>query len=89
MFGATVSGRPPELPGVDDMIGLFINTVPVRVRLDPAETVAGNLRRLQDETTRLLDHQCLGLADVHRLAGHGELFDTLTVIENWPGDPAR
>ena len=36
VFGAVVAGRPPELPGVETMLGLFINTVPVRVRLDPA-----------------------------------------------------
>ncbi len=84
VFGTTIAGRPPELDGVADMIGLFINTVPVRVRLDLADTLAGNLRRLQDETTRLLDHQHLGLADVQRVAGHGELFDTVTVVENWP-----
>jgi amino acid adenylation domain-containing protein len=82
VFGTTVSGRPPELPGVSDMVGLFINTVPVRVRLGgPLNSL---LRRVQEEQTALLDHQHLGLADVQRLAGQGELFDTITVIENWP-----
>ena len=42
VFGAAVAGRPPELPGVETMLGLFINTVPVRVQLDPAVT-AGQL----------------------------------------------
>ncbi|MGH3991313.1 MAG: condensation domain-containing protein, partial [Pseudonocardiaceae bacterium] len=87
VFGTTVSGRPPEIPRVADMIGLFINTVPVRVRLSPGEPVRTVLRRLQDEQIRLLDHQHLGLAEVQQLAGHGELFDTLTVVENWPERP--
>ncbi|WP_432826776.1 amino acid adenylation domain-containing protein [Dactylosporangium sp. CA-092794] len=84
VFGATVSGRPAQLPGVESMIGLFINTVPVRVRLDLAEPVAGLLARLQDEQSALLDHQYLGLADIQRLAGAGELFDTLLIVENYP-----
>ena len=47
VFGATVSGRPPELPGVESMVGLFINTVPVRVRLDPRAMVTDLLRQVQ------------------------------------------
>ena len=38
VFGGTVSGRPPEIPGIESMVGLFINTIPVRVTLDPGET---------------------------------------------------
>ncbi|WP_189750763.1 condensation domain-containing protein, partial [Streptomyces tendae] len=88
VFGATVSGRPAELPGVEDMVGLFINTLPVRVKLDPAEPLAALLTRLQDEQAALTPHQHLGLADLHRLAGLGELFDTATVFENYPMDPS-
>jgi amino acid adenylation domain-containing protein/non-ribosomal peptide synthase protein (TIGR01720 family) len=89
VFGMTVAGRPPELPGVESMIGLFINTVPVRVRLDPAEPVTALLRRLQAEQSELMDHQHLGLAELQRLAGVGDLFDTLTVFENYPLENAR
>ncbi|MGC9479862.1 condensation domain-containing protein, partial [Streptomyces sp. WG4] len=64
VFGATVSGRPPELPGVESMIGLFINTLPVRARLDHAEPLGDLFRRLQAEQARLLDHQWAGLADI-------------------------
>ncbi|GAA3046574.1 non-ribosomal peptide synthetase [Actinokineospora globicatena] len=86
VFGATVSGRPPDLPGVESMIGLFINTVPVRIRLDPAETVAEAARRVQGEQSALIEHQHLGLADVRRATGLTELFDTLTVFESYPVD---
>ncbi|MFI8896331.1 amino acid adenylation domain-containing protein [Streptomyces paradoxus] len=87
VFGGTVSGRPPQLPGVESMVGLFINTLPVRVRLDPAETVGDLLERLQDQQAGLMDHQYLGLADVQRLTPvGGELFDTLLVFENYPVD---
>ncbi|MBT3149522.1 amino acid adenylation domain-containing protein [Streptomyces sp. CHD11] len=84
VFGTTVSGR----GGTGDLgraVGLFINTVPVRVRLTPGESLTGLLRRLQDEHAALLDHQHLGLADIQRTAGGGELFDTLVVFENQPG----
>ncbi|MFI7118871.1 non-ribosomal peptide synthase/polyketide synthase [Amycolatopsis sp. NPDC049868] len=85
VFGATVAGRPPELAGVERMIGLFINTIPVRIALDPAERLGDLLDRVQDEQSGLLAHQHFGLADVQRGAGLGELFDTLMVFESYPG----
>ena len=85
-FGVTVSGRPAELAGSDLMIGLLINTLPLRLRLDPRERTEDLLVRLQREQARLLEHQHLGLAEIQRLAGQGELFDTLTVFENYPLD---
>ncbi|MFI6644566.1 amino acid adenylation domain-containing protein [Streptomyces sp. NPDC050504] len=84
VFGATVAGRPPELPGADTMVGLFINTLPVRCRLDPAEPVADFLGRLQGEQADLMPHQHIGLGEIQRIAGTGELFDTVTVFENYP-----
>ncbi|MFF7981302.1 non-ribosomal peptide synthase/polyketide synthase [Streptomyces sp. NPDC007901] len=84
VFGATVAGRSPELPGSEAMIGLFINTVPVRVRVRPEESTGALLARLQDEQSRLIAHQHLGLADIQRTAGLGELFDTLVVFESYP-----
>nr|APD71884.1 non-ribosomal peptide synthetase 6 [Streptomyces sp.] len=86
-FGATVSGRPPEIAGIETMVGLFINTLPVRIRLRPEETLAELLNRVQSEQLALLPHQYLGLADIQRLAGIGELFDTATVFENYPTTP--
>ncbi|MDL4819441.1 non-ribosomal peptide synthetase [Actinomadura opuntiae] len=89
VFGATVSGRPPELPGIEQMIGLFINTLPIRVRHRPDESLAALMERLQEEQTALLAHHHLGLTDIQRVAGHGRaLFDTMTVLENYPFDPA-
>lgn len=86
VFGATVAGRPAELAGAEAMIGLFINTVPVRVTVPPGERAGAFLRRLQDEQARLMDHQHLGLTEIQRLAGSGDLFDTLLVFENYPID---
>ncbi|MCP2339576.1 non-ribosomal peptide synthetase [Actinomadura rupiterrae] len=88
-FGSTASGRPPELPGVEQMIGLFINTLPVRVRFRQDEPFGALVERLQEEQTELLPHHHLGLTDIQRAAGQaGPLFDTMTVLENYPFDPA-
>ncbi|MFB6849849.1 amino acid adenylation domain-containing protein [Streptomyces sp. NPDC056373] len=87
VFGATVSGRPPELPGVESMVGLFLNTVPTRVRLRPEQSFSALLREVQDGYVRLLDHHHLGLADIQRAVGVPELFDTLVIFENYPVDP--
>ncbi|MBL1118510.1 amino acid adenylation domain-containing protein [Streptomyces sp. 110] len=87
VFGATVSGRPGEIGGVESMVGLFINTLPVRVALRPEESWERLLTRLQEQQSALMEHQYIGLHDTQRLAGVGELFDTLTVFENYPLDP--
>ncbi|WP_331730044.1 amino acid adenylation domain-containing protein [Streptomyces sp. NBC_00073] len=84
VFGATVAGRPAQIPGIESMVGLFINTVPVRVRLKPAESVQEALVRLQDEQSALLAHQHLKLTDIHNLTPANELFDTVVVFENYP-----
>ena len=86
VFGSTVSGRPHDLDGVESMVGLFINTVPVRVRLRDEESVAAYLGRLQGEQAELLEHHYLPLTDIQRTAGTGELFDTFSVFESYPID---
>ena len=86
VFGTTVAGRPSEIAGIQTMVGLFINTLPVRVRLRPTEPLSELLTRLQDSQSQLIAHQHLGLAEIQSLAGLGELFDTLVVFENYPLD---
>nr|WP_277396099.1 amino acid adenylation domain-containing protein [Mycobacterium gordonae] len=83
-FGVTVAGRPSELTGVERMVGLFINTVPLRVRLNPHETVGSQCVALQREFAALHDHSYLSHAELRSLAGIGEMFDTLLVYENFP-----
>ncbi|WP_371483465.1 amino acid adenylation domain-containing protein [Kitasatospora sp. NBC_00315] len=86
VFGATVSGRPAELPGIDATIGMFLNAVPVRARPAGHETVAAFLARLQAEQSALLAHHQTGLGEIQRGAGFGRLFDTLQVLRNTPAD---
>ncbi|WP_280335102.1 non-ribosomal peptide synthetase, partial [Nocardia wallacei] len=86
LFGTTVSGRPPQLSGVESMVGLFINTVPVRVRFDESESARELLVRTQGQQADLLDHHYVGLAEIQAAAGVGGLFDTLVVFESYPVD---
>ena len=86
VFGITVAGRPPELPGIESMVGLFINTLPLRVRLAPDQKLGALLAQLQDRQSAMMAHQHVGLAEVQGIAGLGELFDTLVVFENYPVD---
>ncbi|MEU0759289.1 amino acid adenylation domain-containing protein [Streptomyces microflavus] len=88
VYGNTVAGRPPELPGSDRMVGLMMNTVPTRVRIDPAEPVADLLARIQHDHTAVMGHEYLGLAEIHRAVGATELFDTTVAFENVPVERA-
>ncbi|GFG73618.1 hypothetical protein MBOT_09830 [Mycobacterium botniense] len=85
-FGTTVSGRSAEVDGVDSMVGLLINTVPVRASLTPTTTTADLLHQLQTTHNHTLEHQHLALSDIHRITGHDHLFDTFFVYENYPID---
>ncbi|MDF3149412.1 condensation domain-containing protein, partial [Streptomyces sp. T21Q-yed] len=84
VFGAVVSGRPHDLPGVERMVGLFINTLPVRIRLRRGEGVDELLARVQSEQLRLAPYHHVRLSEVQRAAGAGELFDTVLAFENFP-----
>ncbi|WP_156749972.1 amino acid adenylation domain-containing protein, partial [Mycobacterium sp. E2479] len=84
VFGAVVSGRPAEVPGAEAMVGLLINTVPVRATITPATTTTDLLDQLQRAHTKTVEHQHLALNDIHRITGHDQLFDTLFVLENYP-----
>ncbi|MBW4717721.1 non-ribosomal peptide synthase/polyketide synthase [Saccharothrix obliqua] len=83
VFGTTVSGRPAELPGVEDMVGMFINTVPTRVAVDARDEVLPWLRRLQEAQTESRRFDFVSLADIQSWAG-GRLFDSLLAFENYP-----
>ncbi|MFE3323213.1 condensation domain-containing protein, partial [Nocardia sp. NPDC059195] len=84
VFGTTVSGRPAELPGIDKMVGLFINTIPVRADIEHDTTFAQLVERLQQNQTDTVEHQFLPLTEICRASGQQHLFDTLMVYENYP-----
>jgi amino acid adenylation domain-containing protein len=91
VFGATVSGRPPSLVGIESMVGLFINTLPVRVQVSAETKVLGLLKDLQMQQieseqfsySSLVEIQ--GCSDVPRGT---PLFESIVVFENHPVDAA-
>ena len=89
-FGVTVSGRPPELAGAEDMVGLFINTLPVVDDVGPQQKVGAWLRELQDRNLTLREFGWTPLYEIQRLAGRPgrPLFDSILVFENYPVDHA-
>ncbi|MBO2450704.1 amino acid adenylation domain-containing protein [Actinomadura barringtoniae] len=87
VFGASVSGRHPDVDGVESMVGLLFNTIPIRVQAGPGDPLTGVLERVQAEQSELFDHTFVALADVQRATGLGTLFDTLFVFQNFPGMP--
>ena len=86
VFGVTVAGRPAELPGVEQMIGLFINTLPLRVQMRPEEPIEKMLARVQEGQSQMLAVQHVGLSEIQEVVGCGELLDTIVVFENYPLD---
>lgn len=88
VFGTIVSGRPAHLAGVEKMVGLFINAVPVVHVVDPAVSVVEQCGRLQRETSAMRDVGYLSLSALQRAQGGAALFDTMFVFENAPLDDA-
>ncbi|NBH08192.1 non-ribosomal peptide synthetase, partial [Amycolatopsis sp. SID8362] len=87
LFGTTVSGRPENLPGVESMIGMFINTVPTRVEVRSGQPVAAWLRELQAAQAEARRHDFLALSQVQAFSGvpaGTALFDSVVVFENYP-----
>ncbi|UCV30320.1 non-ribosomal peptide synthetase [Ferribacterium limneticum] len=87
VFGVTVSGRPPELPGTEAMVGLFINTVPCRVQVDPAQTAGEFVAALQRQllAQREFEHVALPRITQWSDVPRGQpLFDSMLAIESFP-----
>ncbi|MCL4559495.1 MAG: condensation domain-containing protein, partial [Chloroflexi bacterium] len=87
LFGVTVAGRPSELPGIVTMIGLFINTLPLRVHIDPQSRLLEWLRQIQDKAIEIQQYDYSPLAQIQAWSGAPRgwpLFDTLLVFENYP-----
>ena len=89
-FGATVAGRPASLPGAEESLGLFINTLPILQTPDDAQHVGDWLRQLQAFNLDVREFEHTPLYDIQRWAGRGgqAMFDSLIVFENFPMDAA-
>ncbi|WLH14379.1 non-ribosomal peptide synthase/polyketide synthase [Pseudomonas hefeiensis] len=85
-FGATVAGRPADLPGIEQQIGLFINTLPVIASPRAEQSLDSWLQAVQAQNLALREFEHTALLDIQRWAGQGgeALFDSLLVFENYP-----
>lgn len=84
VFGNVVSGRPAEIAGVDQIIGLMFNTVPMRVQAHGGRTVLEVLGALHGQKAASLRHSHVQLSRLMQITGHSVLFDTLFAVQNLP-----
>lgn len=85
VFGTVVSGRPPELEGVEQMLGLFINTIPVRIKLDADLPFSDLLREVQRSAIQSRAYDYFSLAEIQsQSALKQQLMDHFVVFENYP-----
>jgi bacitracin synthase 3 len=85
VFGAVVSGRPSQLDGVEDMIGLFINAIPVRVQPKKDMVIRELLKAVQNASITSTDHHYTQLAEIQSVTEIGrKLFNHIVLFENYP-----
>ena len=87
VFGCSISGRPPELVGVEGMIGLFINTLPLRVKTSGGAPALQWLKSIQEQVVQALDYGFTPLMQVQKwsqISPGQSLFESIVVVENYP-----
>jgi amino acid adenylation domain-containing protein/non-ribosomal peptide synthase protein (TIGR01720 family) len=92
VFGATSSGRPPELPGVETIVGLFLNTLPLRVEVSPEASLLTWFKQLQTEQIETRQYEYSALSQIQRwseIFPGLPLFESIVVFNNFPLDQAR
>jgi hypothetical protein len=91
IFGITVSGRDPRVKGIQDMVGLFINTLPLRLHISPADNINDFLKKVKKVLLEMEPFETTPLAEIMRSSEIGPtqtLFDSVVVIQNYPLDEA-
>lgn len=87
VFGSVVSGRPAEVKGIEEMVGFFINTIPVRIRLQPGQPFADYLKQVQRQSLESKAYDFVPLQEMNRATDvKHRLLDHLMVFENYPLD---
>ncbi len=87
VFGCNVSGRSPSFAGVESMVGLFINTLPLRVQVAPGTPLLPWLKSLQDQGIEMREYEFSPLVQVQKwsqIPGARSLFESIVVFENYP-----
>ncbi|WP_212004588.1 non-ribosomal peptide synthetase [Chitinophaga sp. HK235] len=84
-FGVTVSGRPEDLPGIEQRVGLYINTLPLYTKIDPSANITQWLHELQGGQLQSREYQYVGLSELQQwVEADEELFDSFIAFENFP-----
>ena len=89
VFGVTVSGRPGSFSGIENMVGLFTNTLPLRLQISPQQQLIPWLEQIQQLMLQLQDYSYTPLVDIQassELPGIRHLFESIVVFENYPVD---
>jgi len=89
IFGTTVSGRSAKIQGMERIVGLFINTIPLRVWTFPNEKIGDLLYRLDRELKTRGEHEqtpLIKIKEYSEIDGQDEFFDSIVIIENYPLD---
>ncbi|WP_349237918.1 amino acid adenylation domain-containing protein [Pseudoalteromonas sp. JC3] len=87
LFGTVISGRPSEVQNIEKMVGLFINTIPVKVDFVPSTDLKAQLKQLHESQLQSQEHGFLTLPEIQQqtaIAAEIELFDSIVVFENYP-----
>lgn len=87
LFGVTVAGRSAEIPDMESMVGMFINTIPIHVRVHTGLPAIVHLRSISRQQSVLQSYEYVSPSQIHEwsgFAGQQRLFETLLVVENYP-----
>ncbi|MBP0011694.1 MAG: amino acid adenylation domain-containing protein [Roseofilum sp. SBFL] len=89
VFGASVSGRPPEISGIESMVGLLINTVPIRCAVIPDLLLWSWLQEHQQQQFQQKSYEYCSQGQIHswsEISMSSRLYDSILVFENYPVD---
>ncbi|MEM9820490.1 MAG: amino acid adenylation domain-containing protein, partial [Bacteroidota bacterium] len=85
LYGVTVAGRPAHLEGVDQRVGLYINTLPIRIQVEDTQQIVDYLSKIQKNHSQARVHEYASMVDIQNWSGiPGDLFDSILVFENYP-----
>ncbi len=85
VFGVVVSGRPPQLEGVEKMVGLFLQSIPMRVQWDASTKFTQLVQQVQRVFSECESHHVCSMGEILSLTPHKQnLLDHLFVFENYP-----
>lgn len=89
VFGIVVAGRPSAIPHVDSIVGLFINTIPVRIRFNEGSSFSALVKEVQLQALESELYQHKSLSEIQLLSGHQPLLDHIMLFDNYPSTETR